>query len=273
VDPDQAQRIARISRSIDGWFSPQAASLFALLDEAQKRAGIAGHLFEIGVHHGRSAVLLISLARPDERFGACDIFGSQEANVSRSGSGDRAIFEANVTRVVPQFDRLDVFETLSSALRAHELSRPVRFFHVDGGHLAEEALSDLRLAASVLHDRGVIAVDDPWRIEWPGVTEGILAFLDEHDDFRPVVLGFNKLVLCRAGALEAYDAFLREHAWRYIRGSAFEAKRIPVAGHETTVFFIPVYRQIRDLDVTVARGRELIARLRRAPSRLVARRR
>jgi hypothetical protein len=45
---------------------------------------VEGHLFEVGVHHGRSAVLLSQLARRGERLGVCDLFGEQGHNVSVS---------------------------------------------------------------------------------------------------------------------------------------------------------------------------------------------
>ena len=55
---------------ISGWFSREAAMLFACLDETPGREGIHGDFFEIGVHHGRSAVFLASMLRaPGESLG------------------------------------------------------------------------------------------------------------------------------------------------------------------------------------------------------------
>ena len=174
MQPADVRTITRRTRRVEGWFSAEAAGLFGLLDEAQRAAGVEGHLFEIGVHHGRSAVLLSQLARPGERLGVCDLFGEQTQNVSASGSGNRAIFEGNMAALAPGFDRLDVFATASDQLTPDRIGGPYRLFHIDGGHLREEALSDLRLAAGALHERGAIVVDDPFSVAWPGVTEGIL---------------------------------------------------------------------------------------------------
>ena len=161
MQPADVRTITRRTRRVEGWFSAEAAALFGLLDEAQRAAGVEGHLFEIGVHHGRSAVLLSQLARPGERLGVCDLFGEQTQNVSASGSGNRAIFEGNMAALAPGFDRLDVFATASDQLTPDRIGGPYRLFHIDGGHLREEALSDLRLAAGALHERGAIVVDDP----------------------------------------------------------------------------------------------------------------
>jgi hypothetical protein len=252
--PAEVDALTRRTRGIEGWFSNEAANLFGLIDEAQRRGEVMGGLFEIGVHHGRSAVLLSQLARPGERLGVCDLFGSQDENVSVSGAGDRAIFEDNMAALVPDFDRLDVFATASDRLSAEDIGGPYRLFHVDGGHLAEEALSDLRLAAAVLDPRGVIAVDDPFNVAWPGVTEGILAFLAERPDFEALILGFNKLVLVPAIARALYEPMVTDEAtwWSYFDHRIYAVKVLPIAGHPTHIVIVPEWRKHPELDRVVA---------------------
>ena len=128
MHPADVRTITRRTRRVEGWFSAEAAALFGLLDEAQRAAGVEGHLFEIGVHHGRSAVLLSQLARPGERLGVCDLFGEQSQNVSASGGGDRAIFERNIAALAPGFDRLDVFATASDELTPEVSAGPTASF-------------------------------------------------------------------------------------------------------------------------------------------------
>jgi hypothetical protein len=265
---DEVRAVVRSSRQIDGWFLPDAAQLFGLLDEAQRRAGITGDLFEIGVHHGRSTVLLAHMAQESERVKVCDVFGEQEANPSRSGQGDRAIFERNMAAFAPPGREVDVFETSSDQLTPEEIASPCRFFHVDGGHLVEEALGDLRLGASVLHDRGVLVVDDPFKPEWPGVTEAIVRFLDEHADLVPVVLGFNKLVICPRAARTTYDEALAD-PWSYVDRRVWEVKELPIAGSATRIFMIPNYRQIGGLDRWAARAVWLRIALRDRAARMM----
>jgi Methyltransferase domain len=253
--PADVRAITRRSRDIEGWFSAPAAGLFGLLDQVQHRAGIAGDLFEIGVHHGRSAVLLGAMAGPEETLGVCDLFGDQAANVSASGSGDRARFERNVARVLPGFTRLRVFAKPSSELTSGEIGVPQRLFHVDGGHLHEEALGDLRLGASALHEQGAIVVDDPLRPEWPGVTEAILSFLAERSDFVPLVLGFNKLVLVPRTARQTYQASVDdpETLWSYVDKRVYDSKTLPLAGEPTRIILIPTWRQRPDVEPALAR--------------------
>jgi hypothetical protein len=267
MEPDKVRTTVRAIRNIDGWFSAEAAQLFGLLDTVQVLAGIQGHLFEIGVHHGRSTVVLSHMARAGERVRVCDIFGNQGDNVSRSGSGDRAIFERNIAALAPDSAAIDVFEKRSDHLTPPEIGGPYRFFHIDGGHLADEALGDLRLAAGVLHEAGVIVVDDPFRPEWPGVTEATIRFLDERKDLAAIAVGFNKLVLCRREARAAYDAMLAS-PWDYVDSRIWETKELPFVGEPLRIFMIPMYRQLSGLDrwaaLALSRGASLRWRLRRA---------
>lgn len=252
MQPDQARQLAKDSRDIQGWF--EAHGLFALIDSAQQSAGVRGNLFEIGAHHGKSAVMLGRMATETETVGVCDIFGEQSLNLSGSGSGDRVIFERNMSRLAPGRD-LQIHQCLSSELTAEQVG-PCRFFHIDGGHLSEEAMGDLRLGAEVTVDRGAIVIDDPYRIEWPGVTEAIVKFLTERDDWAPVALGLNKLVFCRRSSLELYTAAVQsDGAWSSIDARVFDRKRLPIVGTETTIFYVPVYRQMPDLLPAIARAR------------------
>jgi Methyltransferase domain len=256
VDPAEARRIARRAHRIPGWFSTGAAALFAMLDAVQHREQVTGGLFEIGVHHGRSAVLLCLMARPGESVGACDVFEHQALNVSESGAGDRARFERNVADFAPGFDRLVVYEKSSADLRADEITGPQRLFHVDGGHAYEEALGDIRLGAQVVHERGAIVVDDPFRPEWPGVTEAILRFLDERTDFSAVIVGFNKLVLVRDEARRPYERAL-EAPWEYFDRRVYLSKSSQIGGRPTTVFYVPTFRQFGWIEPLVARALSL----------------
>ena len=247
--------ITRRSREIEGWFSPAAAALFGLIDEAQRQAGVTGNLFEIGVHHGRSAVLLGAMARGREELGVCDLFGDQTANVSASGAGDKTRFETNMARVLPGFGRIRIFAKQSDQLTANEIGRPQRVFHVDGGHLKEEALGDLRLGASVLHESGALIVDDPFRPEWPGVTEAILSFLDEHPDFVPIFMGFNKLVIVPRDSRPIYRASIDDGdtLWSFFDKRIYDSKTLPIGQEPVRIILIPSWRQRPNLDEMVAR--------------------
>jgi len=239
-------RYLKSSRNIDGWFSKDAARLFAWVDEIQKTNGITGNLFEIGCHHGKSARLLGAMARPaSESLSVCDLFGLQSDNVSRSGHGDRDIFESNMQPVRDLGVNYDIFQKNSLALEPSEIGENYRFFHIDGGHNPDEALADLTLAAKCLGDDGVIALDDPFRIEWPGVTEALLRFLDENPDFESLMVGCNKILLTRRNVSGIYlNEFGRQGAQDLAGfGYPWKIKSMPFHQSSLRILYIPDYRQ------------------------------
>ena len=244
MTPEQANQKFRQVRRIHGWFSREAAQLFALLDEAQKRAHVGGNLFEIGVHHGRSTVFLGGLVDGQkERLAVCDIFDQQELNVSGSGRGNYEVFLANMRRAFGRADFVDTFQCLSSELTPEDIGTKYRFFHIDGGHSHRACYGDLELAAACTIPNGLIVVDDPFRPEWPGVTEAILRFLEKYDGiFCPFLLGFNKFVLIRASSCGFYETFLREHAWSYVPREPFALKMVQVVNSDVYVFYVPTYK-------------------------------
>jgi Methyltransferase domain len=242
VNPDEARRVYALSSKVHGWFSGEAAALFALLDEVQRANKVSGPLFEIGVHEGKSSIFLGAMVRKGTEFLAiCDIFEQQEHNPSRSGQGKRDLFESNMRSYAPSDLDLRVFATLSRELTRGSIGTGYRFFHIDGGHNADEALVDLQLAASALADGGVIVIDDPFRPEWPGVTEGIIRFLDDDKQFRAVVVGFNKLVVVRAQDSSIYSRAMTDEGnrKRFDLGFPWHLKELPFVGHSLQIFYIP----------------------------------
>lgn len=255
MTPLSAMRIARVCRHVPGWFSLEAALWFAWLDEVQRGIGASGDLFEIGVHRGRSAVLLSHLLGPNESLGVCDLFGQQDGNVSRSGAGDRAEFDANMRQYGVALERLRVLAGSSAHLSPDDIGRHHRFFHIDGGHNADEALADLRLAAECTQANGAIVVDDPFRSEWPGVTEGIIRFLEERSDYAAVAVGFNKLLITTTGIAEAYGRAFDERATRveYGLGYPWSVKVLPFLSRPLRIFHVPSRINLRSLRCKVER--------------------
>lgn len=243
-------RYLKTSNKIEGWFSRDAARLFGWIDEIQKSDGVEGDLFEIGCHHGKSAQLLGAMVRPEsESLAVCDLFGLQSDNVSRSGNGDREIFEDNMQPVRDLGVSYKIFQKNSMVLDAAEIGGGYRFFHVDGGHNPDEALADLKLAANSLCEKGVIALDDPFRTEWPGVTEGLIRFLDEYPDFEAILVGCNKVLVTKKVASAIYlNELERQTAQDSVGfGYPWKIKSLPFHQNNLRILYIPDYRQKKTL--------------------------
>lgn len=191
------------TKHVEGWFFPIDALLFAAIDEIQKEEGIAGNLFEIGVHHGKTALFLARMLRDGESLGVCDVFGEQALNVDHSGEGSLSLFLANLGAYA---SRTRVFAKLSSLLTTSDTTSSCRFFHIDGGHRPLDVMGDLAIAAAALLPDGVVAVDDMFNPSWPGVSEGVYRFLAARPGvFAPLLIGGNKVLFTRPPALPRYE--------------------------------------------------------------------
>src|SRR5882672_6058091 len=123
----------RSTAGVKGWFFPIDASLFGVVDEIQKMEGVRGNLFEIGVHHGKSTVLLARSVQPQEVLGVCDIFEDQGLNRDASGKGDKEIFLGHMRSLGKiEAQNLKVFSKSSAELTVADTSSACRFFHIDG---------------------------------------------------------------------------------------------------------------------------------------------
>jgi hypothetical protein len=198
MEIDQADRIYRKIKGIQGWFLPHACRLFALLDGCQKQQGVTGNLFEIGVWHGKSAVLIAAMLQANELLGTCDIFDDYGAD---GQSAKLTRFQRNMERHFGNTPFLRIYSKSSRDLTREDLTSNCRIIHVDAAHDSCNVYEDLVLAESCLHDQGAIIMDDAYQLRWPGVTDGIYRFLYTHpDQLVPLVCGFNKLVLVRPNA-------------------------------------------------------------------------
>lgn len=215
MDLKALHRYLAIRDRMAGWFSPGAARLFAWVNRIQKEAGVVGDLFEIGVHQGKSTVLLgLMTDFRKESLGVCDLFDSQERNVTGSGNGNKGIFLSNFDSYVGNRDFLRVYEKSSGELTLEETGTRCRFFYIDGGHLAEEVFGDLRLAEKALLEQGIIVADDYFNNVWPGVSEGVCRFLMQNPGrLVPLAVGFHRILLVRSAAQKWYLGRLRSKGW------------------------------------------------------------
>jgi hypothetical protein len=200
--------------SIEGWFQYDAALLFMAYHQLAAAHGVAGDTLEIGVHHGLSAIATAALRTG--RFHAVDLFEElQTQNVSDSGGGDRAVFESNMRRFYPDLDFMHVMARPSSELSAEELGSGFSFCHIDGGHSRRETLSDLRLASSILQPGGMLALDDYFNPEYPGVCEGAVEFMLSHPQaLRPAAIGYNKAIFQKLPApWDLHAEFAQAFPW------------------------------------------------------------
>lgn len=196
---------------IKGWFaSTPMVEILGKISDWQTKQGINGNIGEIGVHHGRMALVIFQLLREGEKGIAIDLFKNQEENQG-SGKGDEESFRSHSKDILGEGweNMVDVLCANSEALIPEDLVprckgrkySKFRIFSVDGGHSCKTTVNDLELTLTNMSKGGVIILDDYHHFNLIGVLQGGKIFMRRHPDWvpfycSPVIEGANKLMLC-----------------------------------------------------------------------------
>ncbi|MHC4950023.1 MAG: class I SAM-dependent methyltransferase [Planctomycetota bacterium] len=168
---------------LPGWFNFDDCAHFYLILSMQSALGVRGDLFEIGSYHGRSTALMGYCLKENENVYICDAFDIQAEDSYFHLPTPEGVLE-NILRVNHSLDssRVIIHRCLSNELNL-ATAQKFRFMHIDGGHSKEQTFQDLVLCGRHLMNKGVIAVDDFYHPDFPGVKEGVQEFLSMHPDF------------------------------------------------------------------------------------------
>jgi hypothetical protein len=198
---------------IEGWVVPTIKNILKSISIVQDHHQIQGGIFEIGVHHGKFFILLCQLLRTDEFALAIDLFSKQELNIDHSGRGGYEAFSSNVDSYCPNPFHIMSLEADSLDLQPEDIRSKIgsaRLISVDGGHTCEHTLHDIHLSSQLITGGGVIILDDYYNQEWPGVHEGFIKYMLNHNrKLCPFAYQGNKLFLT---TISWHQIFLREIA-------------------------------------------------------------
>lgn len=187
-------------KSVEGWgIDEELINIICLIDQFQESQMISGPLTEIGVHHGRTLILLGLLSNENELTIGIDIFDVlQYQNLDHSGCGSYSKLLSNIaehaTDVKFEIVCSNSFSILPDTMK--KMSE-TRIFHIDGGHFIEVVLNDLAIAQKCLHLGGVIIIDDYWHSGFPEVQEAVNKYFHISDMIKavPFAVGKNKIFL------------------------------------------------------------------------------
>lgn len=201
---------------VEGWVGDRMSQFVNMLGALLDAHNVAGHLVELGIHHGLFLFLLNTLRNDGERCIAIDVFDEQRLNIDNSGHGSFEVFLAHIENLIPQersFFRIVKRDTTSfPMIEFSELldGSKAKFISIDAGHTHQHAFNDLQLAQEVLAAGGIVALDDYMSVHWPGVTEGFYRFMHTANRrLKPFVYFQNKLFLTTVSECEIW---LRELA-------------------------------------------------------------
>lgn len=190
-------QLMRQAAAIPGWFEPTDIAMFAAIGALQVEDGVRGDILEIGVYQGKSAVVLGSLLRTEEKLIVCDIFDdpAPSASVGREWAAQYSgltlrTFEANYRRAHGGLPV--IHKAPSRELPTLGLPPTFRLMHIDGSHLYDEVQHDLGMSRGLAGPETVVIFDDVVRESAPGVAAAVWAAV-VHDGLQPLALSKNKL--------------------------------------------------------------------------------
>ena len=231
MQPSFLQRYLAAFGRMYGWFSFDAALLFMAYNQLLSRAGTSGDTLEIGVYHGLSSICVAALRSAGRKFYAIDLFEELGTNDAYGpGASYRKIFEDNIQSMHGTLDFVVPIATASSNLKSANFTPSFSFCHVDGGHSPKETFDDLKFASDVLLPGGLLALDDYFNPQHPGVCEGAVDFMRHHEGvLTPLAIGFNKAT------------FQKQPAPAMSLNSEFGRTFAQVRHRETTMWGVPVF--------------------------------
>jgi Methyltransferase domain len=186
--------------SVQGWgINETLFDIFVHLNDFHMTNNLEGPLCEIGVHHGRTLILLGLMKRQHEKAVGIDLFESGQAqNLDASGKGSIEAARRNLAEHAPGVN-FDLIAASSFDLTTDQrnLMQGCRFMHIDGGHFTEVVLNDIALTQSVLGLGGVIVIDDYWHSGFPEVQEAVHRYFWTSPSLKavPFMTGINKIFL------------------------------------------------------------------------------
>lgn len=189
----------QVNESVQGWFYEPDICLMSQILKWQMELGIEGNICEIGVYHGKSAILLSMIRQSSEKLFLLDIFPEDmektaKENIETYGSEENLVWM-----------RMSTLDIGSDDVKHMQ---PLRLLHIDGSHAHRSVLHELQVFTPFLHQENpVIVVDDFNDPEFPGVSSALFQFLlsDVGNHLAIFAVGQNKAYLCKRGLMSAYQ--------------------------------------------------------------------
>ncbi len=234
---DVSDYLAGPFQQIEGWCDPFLWQAIEPIHVAQEALGVTGPVGEIGVHHGKFLIGLMKTKGAATGNLAIDVFDLQQFNLDNAGAGSIEVLCSNLARCGYGDDAVRIVRADSMALGTANIvdlrggpEGGYLLFSVDGSHMVEHTVNDIRLAMELTAAQGVIMIDDFFAHDWPGVSEGIARlYINDTPRFVPLLAGYNKLFLCHISLHKHFLDALRDHVRAHLPTAT--AKAVMLFGH------------------------------------------
>jgi predicted O-methyltransferase YrrM len=208
-NPAVDRYIAEGYETVRGMSSRFAATICGHVIRRQTELGISGHIAEVGTFEGRFFIAMALGLAPGERALGIDTFDWPNA-----GLYDR--FNAHCARFGLTHEHYSALKASTRDLAARDITAalggPVRFWHIDGDHQRNSLTTDLDLAWSVLHPKGILCLDDMLHPGYPLLVVAVHEWLERHPDMRVLavldredIVAAAKFMICHKDAVALYE--------------------------------------------------------------------
>ena len=206
---------------VRGMSSRFAAAICGHLIRRQTALGIGGALAEIGTFEGRFFIAMALGLAPGEKALGIDRFDWPNAGVEgRFLANCAAQGLASDNYISWKTDSRDV---TPADMRGRLSDAPLRFAHIDSHHSRECLTNDLELVHPLLHEAGIVCLDDMLHPGYPLVVTAVYDYLARHPEMRLLcvidredIVAAPKFLICRDDWFARYQddllaAFKRFH--------------------------------------------------------------
>ena len=239
-------------RGIEGWMSDEAADLTRRLLHWQRTMQAVTGVLELGVFKGKYLSLLASLAQgTGVPVVGVDAFtsrvGEQIMPDDRDYARDAAV--ATIMAMAPGSAPPTLLVSFTADVGADALRElcpaGYSFISIDAGHLATDMAHDLALVEALVGEWTIVAADDAFNAQTPGVMEGLCRYFigKPGTALAPFAWAGNKLFLCHRSmhpVLLAYvHDMLRQPAASSYAAMSYIAKSAELHAHNRLLGFTP----------------------------------
>lgn len=191
------EKMLHVVDELKGWLrKPAAVFTHALLQEIK-----AGPVCEIGVFRGKYLSVLRSAVGGDRVIVGYDLYPRNQQKVIQS----------DFLEHFDTIDRIKLIQADSTKLTKSDVVRdcegaPV-FMSIDGSHLVDPVVSDLKLTGEAVDDAAIVAMDDFLNPTAIGVNEAFYRYVfhsRSKDKLVPFAFITNKLFLAKPDFVDQY---------------------------------------------------------------------
>lgn len=184
-----------IAETIDGMLSPFSMAVMDSLLALQDERGIKGDAVEMGVYHGKSAVILLGRLKDHEMLHLYDIADYLNRD-TLAKSGTNFSFRQVSTMDLARRDFRD-------------FRRVIRFCHIDASHMFDPTFHEMSLADYMLSADGILCLDDYTNLNYSQILAATFKYLfTTNTDLKMFMVTNEKAYLCRKSSFRLYAGFV-----------------------------------------------------------------